>query len=52
MITVITLAAALLLIALVLLVLAAFGVVHQRVQLVPLALAFALLAYLLRLWPP
>jgi hypothetical protein len=47
-----TLVLALLLVALVLLVLAAFGVAHQRVQLVPLALAIALLAYLLRLWPP
>jgi len=47
-----TLTAALLLVAIVLLALAAFGVAHQRVQLVPLALAIALLAYLLRLWPP
>jgi hypothetical protein len=43
---------ALLLVALVLLLLAAFGVAHQRVQLVPLALAIALLAFVLRLWPP
>jgi hypothetical protein len=35
-----------------LLVAAAFGVVHHRVQLVPLALALALLAHMLRLWPP
>ena len=47
-----TLTAALLLVALVLLFLAAFGVAHQRVQLLPLGLAIALLAYLLRLWPP
>ena len=38
--------------ALVLLLGAAFGVNHQRVQLVPLALALALAAVLLRLWPP
>ena len=31
---------------------AAFGVVHSRVSLVPLGLALALLAHLLRLWPP
>lgn len=42
----------LLLVALVLLGAAAFGVVHQRVQLVPLALALVLLAHILRLWPP
>lgn len=38
--------------AFVLLLAAAFGVAHQRVQLVPLALALAVLAQLLRLWPP
>ncbi|HXD06915.1 MAG TPA: hypothetical protein VN680_12750 [Burkholderiaceae bacterium] len=43
---------ALLLVAFGLLVAAAFGVAHQRVQLVPLALALVLLAHLLRLWPP
>lgn len=43
---------ALLLLAFVLLVAAAFGVTHRAVQLVPLALALALLAYLLRVWPP
>jgi len=43
---------ALLLVALGLLVAAAFGVVNSRVQLVPLALALVLLAHLLRLWPP
>lgn len=43
---------ALLVFALVLLILAAVGVVHQRVQFVPLALALVLLAWLLRGWPP
>jgi len=42
----------LLLAALLLLLAAAGGVVHQRVQLVPLALALGVLAYILRLWPP
>ena len=42
----------LLLVAFGLLVAAAFGVVHHRVQLVPLALAIVLLVYMLRLWPP
>jgi hypothetical protein len=43
---------ALLLLALIGLLLAAGGVVHQRVQLVPLALALVLLAFLLtRAWP-
>ena len=42
----------LLLVAFALLVAASFGVVHQRVQFVPLALALVLLAHLLRLWPP
>jgi hypothetical protein len=43
---------ALLVIALVLFALAAAGVVHQRVQFVPLGLAFWVLAVLLRAWPP
>jgi multidrug efflux pump subunit AcrB len=41
-----------LVVAIVLLVAAAFGVTHQRVQLVPLALAIALLAPIAWLWPP
>jgi len=41
-----------LIVALVLLLLAAFGVAHQRVQFVPLALALVVFAELLRLWPP
>jgi hypothetical protein len=49
---VVTFALVLFVAALVLLILAAFGVAHPRVQLVPLALALALLAYLLRLFPP
>ncbi len=43
---------ALLVLALVLFTLGAFGVVHQRVQLVPLGLAALALALLVRLWPP
>jgi hypothetical protein len=46
------LALVLFIVALVLLFAAAFGVVHSKVQLVPLALALALLAHVLRLWPP
>jgi hypothetical protein len=46
------LALVLLIVALVLLFAAAFGVTHSKVQLVPLALALALLAHVLRLWPP
>ena len=42
----------LLVFALVLLILAAVGVVHQRVQFVPLALALVLLAALIGRWPP
>jgi hypothetical protein len=42
----------LLLVAFGLLVAASVGVVHQRVQLVPLALALVLLVHMLRLWPP
>lgn len=42
----------LLLLALVAFGLAAAGVVHTRVQLVPLGLAAATLAEVLRLWPP
>jgi len=42
----------LLLVAFVAFVLAAAGVVHSRVQLVPLGLAACTLAVLLRLWPP
>lgn len=52
MVTSAALAFCLLVAALVLLVAAAFGVAHQRVQLVPLALALATLAALARLWPP
>lgn len=48
----ISVALVLLLVALLLLVAAAFGVVNSKVQLVPLALALALLAHVLRLWPP
>jgi hypothetical protein len=44
--------AALLVIALVLFVLAAAGVTHQRVQFVPLGLAFWVLEALLRARPP
>lgn len=43
---------ALLLLAFIAFVLAAGGVVHARVQLVPLGLAACVLAMLLRLWPP
>jgi hypothetical protein len=42
----------LLLLAFVAFVLAAGGVVHTRVQFVPLGLAACVLAWLLRLWPP
>jgi hypothetical protein len=43
----------LLMAAIALLLAAAFGVTHQRVQLVPLALALALMVPLAaRLWPP
>lgn len=38
--------------ALVAFTLAAAGVVHTRVQLVPLGLALATLVAVLRLWPP
>jgi hypothetical protein len=41
-----------LVVAIVILVAAAFGVAHQRVQLVPLALAIALLSPIAWLWPP
>lgn len=48
-----TLALALLLLALVAFVLATAGVVHARVQLVPLGLAACTLAAVVaRLWPP
>lgn len=43
---------ALLLLALVLFALAAAGVAHARLQLVPLGLAACVLAMLVRLWPP
>ena len=46
------LALALLLLALLLLSLAAVGVVHARIQLMPLGLAAAVLAVVVRLWPP
>jgi hypothetical protein len=52
MVTSAVLALALLLLALVVFVLAAAGVVHARVQLVPLGLAAVTLAALVRLWPP
>lgn len=42
----------LLVVAFVAFVLAAGGVVHTRVQLVPLGLAACVLAVLVRLWPP
>jgi hypothetical protein len=42
----------LLVLAFVVFALAAAGVVHARVQLVPLGLAACVLAQLLRLWPP
>ena len=42
----------LLAVAIALLLAAAFGVAHSRVQLVPLGLALAFGAELLRLWPP
>jgi hypothetical protein len=43
---------ALVLLALVAFVLAAAGVVHHRLQLVPAGLAALCLALLVRLWPP
>jgi hypothetical protein len=46
------LALALMLVALVVFVLAAVGVVHARIQLVPLGLAAWVLASLVRMWPP
>jgi hypothetical protein len=49
---VITIALLLYVVALVLLFMAAFGVVHSRVQFLPLGLALALLAFVLRLFPP
>ena len=42
----------LLVLAFVLFVLAAVGVVHQRIQFVPLGLALLTLVALLRGWPP
>jgi hypothetical protein len=42
----------LLLLAFVVFALAAAGVVHARVSLVPLGLAACVLAQVLRLWPP
>lgn len=42
----------LLVVALVLFVLAAVGIVHARIQLVPFGLAAATLAELVRWWPP
>lgn len=51
MITVALLALVLLLVALMLLFAAALGVVNSKVQLLPMALALALLAHVLRIWP-
>jgi hypothetical protein len=49
--TPLTLVLLLLVVAFVLLLAAAFGVTHSKVQLVPLALALATLSLLLRWWP-